>query len=455
MNQDVSETSTPALLADRFVRLLAALGDFFLILTFLLLLFVSMSEKTEIFILLYIIHSMVLDVLIKKSPGKLFLGLEIQYQKDKFFYRFIRSLLKTIIPLFAYLTILDAPKRRGWHDRAGKSIVVQYPTSHRILKGIGFLTFSLYLFLLIGVNRFFEYPRDKDFSQKKVRVLPQKKEIPPLLINQSLSEIQLDNIQFNIPGSFSGMKLYYNHLGIFYASDQPDHSRHPPLIIAPLQDFHPITFCENKETHFYYSFYCGLPPDQLQKVILEANPMKRWIILNPLTRFKLNWLVMYKNICLMHERYPLFIRHIQKKESSIFWIGEAEPNTKNADHSITETIYIADHTRYQVICLVWRRIPRDENLVWQVLRTLIFTETGKLDIQKEIELAKQERSIERAAQVYRLSKKKYECAELLYELLTENGSYWEKKYFARSIQKEKEQDLRFQKLVFLTRHWQE
>lgn len=439
------------------LRLTAGLMDFFLFYTGGTYFFSLDTVSFEIFLLIVIAAAVLYEIVLQDTPAKKLLNMKTVYEKKTLVFYVLRPFLKYVLGAVSFLFKPFNRKRQWLHDRLTHSMVVRRPCRYWNLRAIGVILLVVNIFLTFGVGNLKWKAISKKIDLKRVNSVPERVPMEPVVVSGDSFTFWNDGWKIRLPRTFGGKKIESTYLSNIYGRTYTDENIPLGVYVAFLDLLHPCTICE---TEIGKDWRLALPCDQsyvdVQDAIFNVSSIDRLFAWNPIIMFRTNVLLLQKSKYIRGIGDDYFLRRLDRNGISIVWVyTEIPPRWESESHLyyFTDTLYLATPSRYNELHIMWNDTPRDEQLVWQLIGSLELWDPGPEDIEKEFELAGEQRSIPRAMNAFRMSNKKYEAGELLYQLLVEKGTAAEKKSFPFFIKDLGETDRRYKKLIYLTREW--
>lgn len=445
--------------AGLILRAVAFIIDIFLAFTLITFLYVPDRESKGILFPLALAALLLFEISFRDTPGKKLLRLKTIYEKESFKYLLLRHILKyTLGSLLALFAIFNR-KRLYLHDKLCHTTVKKIPCRFRALRAILLFILSLNIFITFGWGNVIWGWVNQEIiiDSRRVNTLPQKITMESLKIPGEYAVIWNNDMRFQMPSIFKGMTLEncggFNGYGIIPTADMGKCG----IFVGEVQFTHPCTQCEIPEDSPLRVYRpCHLTPVEFQDYVFNATMKSRFFIWNPLNMYEVNSRLIEKFSHVLGIGDDFFIRKLDKKDISIIWIYRERlprPTARGKIRFFMDTIYLATPSSYNVLLVIWKKMSRDEKLVWQLLQSLELHTPSSRDIDEEIKLAKEHQNIVHAVNAFRMSKKKYKIGELLFNMLRQKGTPAEKNSFRISIGDLGKKDRRYLKLIFLTQDW--
>lgn len=454
MNDNIKTEEKPEpVYAGRIIRLIASISDFFILLLFIFIIYSPSKREYFPSFAFTVGLTIILETFFTHTPAKFLLRLEVVYEKKSFVRRLLRSVFKHFLSLFSYLTILDHPRRQGWHDRIGRSRVYQLPLKRRFFKGLGLMVLSIYAWMLFGVSHAIESNLDQKDPFELAYIMPEKINDIPEKKNVTYVKVFSMNTEILLPQRVGGLNLGSNSFLSLYSKEMEPNKKNPEILILPLSIVHPAV---NKTVRDSPLWEGENSPKNAQEFLFYLHPRKRWLQWNPFIRIHFGFLIGVKAFQFRFLENPSFLYHYSKGDLSIFWTAQTTDIRNDfyeGDPYKMDILFFADSKSFTTYFIKWTGIERKEELIHSIMNSIRFRERGQVDMEEIREQALKRRSLIHAWELLRLNDFDIEYAELLYELLQEKGLAWEKHYFSLLVQKQAGEDYRYHELRFLTRQW--
>jgi len=441
------------------LRFTAGLMDFLLFYTGGTYFFSPDTVSFEIFLLLILAATILCEIIFQDTPAKKLLRMKIVYERKTFGFYVLRPFLKYLLGAVSFLFKPFNRKRQWLHDRLSHTMVVRYPSRYWNLRAIGVILLVVNIFLTFGVGNIQWKRIRKTIDLKRVDTVPERVTFEqPAVLGDDIT-FWNNGWRVRMPRIFKGMNMESTYRWNIYGRAYTDQNVSIGIYIILDDDSHPCTICETETgTDLKHALPCDQSFVAVQDAIFNASLKDRFFIWNPLNMYRINALLSEKGSYVWGIGDDFFLRRLERNGISIVWVyTEIPPRWESGSHLgyYKDTLYLATPSQYNKLFILWKDIPRDEQLVWELIGSLELWDPEPADIEKEFELAGEQRSIPHAMNAYRMSNKKYEVGKLLYQLLSEKGTAAEKRSFSFVIKNLGEADRGYKKLIYLTREWDE
>jgi len=454
--EDINNPLNAAIPAGFFLRFAAVLLDFFLFFTLVSVFYVPEQGESRIgFIVIFLTAITLYEIIFKNTPGKQLLNIKIVFERKAVRYHLIREVLKYLL---GWLTVLSKPfgrEKKYLHDRICFTHVRKLPSRFRPLKAVVLVILALNIFLTFGVGNVIWNWMKIYIDLKRVDTIPETVTLEQKTVSGEGPVLWNEGFRIRPPRNFNGMKMERSSLMSGYDITYNDQERGLGIFVLLANLFHPCMKCLPETGNGWRLVLpCSKSPTAVQDAVFNVSLKDRYFIWNPLDMIRTNMRLFDKDISTKGIGDDFIFRRLVRNGISIVWVfSEIKPDVESDVplRFFKDILYLATPSTYGELIVLWKGKFRDEQLVWTLINTLELWEPGPGDLDREFQLARKHRSIPHAVNAFRLSNRKYETGEFLFQLLSEKGTTFEKRAFSLAILSLK--DRRYKKLAYLTWEW--
>jgi hypothetical protein len=299
------------------------------------------------------------------------------------------------------------------------------------LRGIGAILLVLYLGLTISAGFLIAGLTDEKIDLSRVSIVPRNVATP--VSHASGQREEFDRVSVLLPRNIAGFAVEDVSCCALYGGGTDDAILRPGVLVAPMNDLHPYEYCRgvvNRTAGWLAG--CGATPIEFQHAIAETRRGKRLWTLSPIDVIRTNFALVAKNIYLEELRPGSDLRLFRSGDAEVLWLRGRRTitRTKEAVEVDFDRFLIADATSYAAVDIVWKKVPRDEQVAVLVAASIRLRNPDDAAVRSELTAANTESPLLHLTNAFRMSGRSPETAARLRELLARDGTARQKRSFA-------------------------
>ncbi len=447
------------------IRWAALWLDFFFFFTLLSFFYIPpRGESRAGFTLLLLLLPILWELLLGESPGKKVLRLETVYQEGHRGYRWLRPFLKYTLVILNLVTKPFNRRRKCLHDLLCHSTVVKKKCSYRPFKALGFWLLGLNIFLTLGLGNFlWAWGTTELYDLERLNAMPETVSLETMEASENEISVRGRGLKYRLSTTYKALPLENALSFNGYGLKRAGNGRLRGTFVFENHRFLPYLACKESAGRLKkWLFSCHPSPRVFLDRLFNTTPSERWLAWNPLSLMRHYNRINGKNAYLRSvetgRNEAFSFRRIERDGVTLWWVYLELPAHEKDVGQIrvfSDYIYIATDTDLKGVMVLWKGVPRDERMVRRLIASMESIEHAHTpeEIEEEIRLAKEEHSIFHALNAFRLTGKTFEAARVLYGLLKEKGTDYEKHSFASRISGLTQEDIRYSRMIYKTRAW--
>ena len=323
------------------------------------------------------------------------------------------------------------------------------------LRGAGSILLVLYVGLTVSVGLLIAGLTDEKLDASRVAVLP--KDIAPPVSHVSGEPAEFDRVSILLPRAIAGFTVEDVHCCALYGGGTDDAFLEPGVLVAAMNDLHPYEYCRGVANPTAgWLAGCGATPVAYQHAIAETTRANRGWALSPIDVVRTNFALMAKNIYLEEMSSRSNLRRFRSGDAEVLWIRgtRAVKKAKETVEVDIDRFLIADASSYAAIDIVWKKVPRDEQVAQMVAASIRLRKPDHAAIRGELAAARAGDALRHLTNAFRMSGRSPETAIRLRELLVREGTARQKRYFAIVIKADGERNPEISPIAASVSGWQ-